>query len=1105
MASDKAIAINDPTASAASVSILPSGATFADLVVRPIACAIIFGLAAYASLRLTAGYERIAAVWLPNGLIVAYLFHRGNRAPAMCIVGAFIANVLAGWLFRQDLWQALGLAAANCAEITIIYWGMIRRRDALPDLHSLSDLKRFCLFGGFIGPAVSATIATLVISPPSLSVSIRLFGMWILTDGLGMMILVPSLTILWAAWNARRRPTAARLREWLIIAGIGTTVSLVVFAQSSLPILFLVMPVVLLHAARLGLLGTAVLLVKITLIASIATALGYGPIHLVHGGLTPQLLTLQLILATSFAMGIPAAMAIEVKRGLQRELEEARDLSQSMLANMREVIFRTDASGRWQFLNPAWQAITGYPVAEMVGKNATNLLHPDDLDKSRFEQRNLVTGKTDNFTFAHRFLHSSGEYRWVEASVRALRDATGNYEGSIGSIRDITEKKLAERALSESQRLFQTLSDFSPAGIVRCAADGSITYCNRAWARLAGLDFEQAQGSGWAGAIHPDDAKRVVDEWSATVAEKTEFRSEFRFVTPTGVESWVDAHASPIRDAHGSTEGFVAVLFDITARRALEQQLVSAKRLAESAAVSKSNFLANMSHEIRTPMNGVLGFAELLLDSRLDERQRRHVQMIADSGGEMMRLLNDILDISKIESGQMAMLEGPVDLRHILERCIGLMEANAVAKGLTLTLDVDPALPRTIAGDGHRMRQVVLNLVGNAIKFTEHGHVTVRARSTPTAYPGRVLVRIEVEDSGIGIPLEHQLAVFRPFEQVEDGSTRSFGGTGLGLTICRQLATLMGGDLGLSSAIGVGSLFTLTLPVAVISDATEPVPPLTTSFRAVPEAAPCQPAKGEVHGHLLLAEDLDINQLLVTEMLERLGYSVELAVDGVDAVAKVAAARAERRLFDLVLMDIQMPRMDGYRATQLIRQSGLTPEMLPIVALTANAYREDVASCLAAGMQAHIAKPIQRRLLADAVNHWARRPGQQFDSQPLAVEPEKGPEAAPSPTNVTAIRPAERAIEVGNKVRASLADKFAEHKASLLDSLSSLVDQRKTKKEQFDQLIVQLHNLAGTAGFFGEEQLGEAARELEYHLKHWSSEERAKRFAAAAKAVLRAA
>ena len=1091
---------------AAAPVIVPAPASsFAEQVLRPALCAVIFGLAAYASLRFTSNSSHIAAVWLPNALIVAYLFHRRERAPTRFLVAAFVANVAASILIRGTTLQSMGLAAANSLEIVVIYWGMARRRGTVPNLQSLDELIRFCLYGGLLGPATSALVATLVFAPRTLVAAAELFGFWMVTDGLGMVIIAPALAILWGAWDQRGRVSRSTLINWLGMFALSSAATVAVFGQSELPLLFLVMPVVLVNAARMGLPGTSATVVTVTLIASVATALGHGPITLVAGGMSAKLLTLQLFLATNFAMGLPVAMTIGNKRSLQNELERARDLSQSMLENMREIIFRTDADGRWEFLNPAWEAITGYPVAEMLGKNASSLVHSDDREASRAAQRRMIAGDVDNLTMLHRFLHANGGYRSVEASVRALRDAAGNYAGSIGSIRDITEQQQAEQALSESQRLFQTLSDFSPAGIVRCAPDGSMTYCNQAWYALTGLSPEQASGRGWAEALHPQDAARVIAEWNAAVADRTDYRSEFRFVTPTGAESWVEVHATPIRDSGGIVDGFVGVLFDITARRALEQQLITAKRHAEAAAVAKSNFLANMSHEIRTPMTGVLGFADLLLDSRLDANQHRHVQMIADSGGEMMRLLNDILDISKIESGQMAVVEGPVELRHILARCIGLMEANALAKGLKLTLDVDPALPTTIASDGHRLRQVLLNLVGNAVKFTEQGHVIVRARSAPTAYPGRVIVRIEVEDSGIGIPLDRQLAVFRPFEQVDGGATRSFGGTGLGLTICRQLTGLMGGDLGLSSTLGVGSLFTLTLPVSVISDATHYVPPPTTAIRAVPEMNPRLTAKGEMRGHLLLAEDLEINQLLVTEMLERLGYSVELAVDGADAVARVAAARAEQRLFDLVLMDIQMPRLDGYRATQLIRQSGLTSEMLPIVALTANAYCEDVALCLAAGMQAHIAKPIQRCLLADAVTHWARRPNQLSDAKPPADKADAVPHTSLPSANVTSIRPVEGGIEAGNKVRASLADKFAEHKASLLDSLSSLVDQRKTNDGEFDQLIVQLHNLAGTAGFFGEEQLGEAARELEYHLRHWSSEERAKRFSAAAKAVLRAA
>ncbi|MEO7409859.1 MAG: PAS domain S-box protein [Sphingomicrobium sp.] len=1057
----------------------------------PLLCALVFGLAAYVSLRLTVADGLIAAVWLPNALIIAYLIHRQEKAPARFIVAAFVANVIASLLIRGALWQSVGLASANIIEILIIYWAMIRRPGFAPNLTVLGDLVRFCIFGGFVAPLASGLLATAVLRPGGLMPSLNLWASWMITDGLGMVIVAPTLVILASAWKQRTAITRAGVFDWLGLFLISVAMTCLVFGQSKLPLLFLVMPVVLLNASRLGLPGTATSIVTITAISMVATALGYGPIDLVEGGLTSQLLTLQLFLATNFAMGLPVAMAIGAKRGIQLELESARDLSRSMLENMREIIFRTDREGHWEFLNPAWEAITGYTVADTLGASAAELVHPDDAVGNRDAQRLLVEGSLDHIMLRQRYFHASGGYRMVEVSVRALRGSDGAYRGSIGSIRDITEQDRAELALSESQRLFETLAEFSPAGIVRCAADGTVTYCNRAWYRLTGLTPEEAQGTGWAKALHPEDAQRILTDWTVAVAAMIDYRGEFRFVTPAGVVSWVDVSTTPVRDPAGNVDGFVGVLFDMTARKVLEVELVSAKRHAEAAAVAKSNFLANMSHEIRTPMNGVLGFADLLLDSNLGDAQRRHVRMIADSGAEMMRLLNDILDISKIESGQMRVVDTPIDLRHILERCLGLMEANASRKGLKLTLEVSPQIPALVVGDGHRLRQVLLNLVGNAVKFTERGTVVVRARAADDGAAGQAMLVIEVEDSGIGIPLDQQASVFHPFEQVDSGLTRSFGGTGLGLTICRQLVALMGGELTVSSTVGVGSLFTVSIPVEVASGSVRTAVPLPTAISAVPQLQNPSSHQGGPRGRLLLAEDLDINQLLVTEMLERMGYAVELAVDGADAVAQIEAARDADRLFDLVLMDIQMPRMDGYEATQIIRRQGLTPEILPIIALTANAYGEDVASCLAAGMQAHIAKPIQRRLLEDTVGRWVRK-------QPV-------PCADPPPPPQSIAARAATALAAGQMVRAGLADKFAEHKAALLDALSQLVERRRSNDDEFNALIVQLHNLAGTAGFFGEELLGDAARELEYHLKHWSTAERRKRFPAAAKALLRAA
>ena len=396
---------------------------------------------------------------------------------------------------------------------------------------------------------------------------------------------------------------------------------------------------------------------------------------------------------------------------------------------------------------------------------------------------------------------------------------------------------------------------------------------------------------------------------------------------------------------------------DLERRKRLETELVTARANAEAAAESKSSFLANMSHEIRTPMNGVLGFTDLLLSSKLDPEQRRQAQLIADSGKAMMRLLNDILDISRIEAGQIEIAPERVDLHHKLRNCAKLLQPAAAQKHIELECRIAPAVPQFVMIDGLRMRQVILNLLGNAVKFTHEGSVTLSADIR------NGLLEIRIADTGIGIPADRREAVFEQFVQAEQTTARRFGGTGLGLAISKSLAELMRGSLDFESEVGRGTTFTLRVPIREAEEKDR-------------RDAPAAPFSGEgTAAHILLAEDHDVNQELMQAMLARLGHRVTLVSDGAQAVAAVTAAVAQGSGFDLVLMDIQMPIMDGLAATHAIRAAGVGPEELPIVALTANAYADDIETCLAAGMQAHLAKPIRLGQLSTAIESWARRRG----------------------------------------------------------------------------------------------------------------------------------
>jgi PAS domain S-box-containing protein len=564
--------------------------------------------------------------------------------------------------------------------------------------------------------------------------------------------------------------------------------------------------------------------------------------------------------------------------------------------------------------------------------------------------------------------------------------------------------------------------------------------------------------------LHPDTRDRAVLALGRLLdgtsdKERVTYR---RFQdNPDGSPVFLEADCAIIRNPEtGLREGVVVAARDVTERVELELLLTRARRHAENAAQAKSEFLANMSHEIRTPMNGVLGFAELMLRGDLDAQQRRHAEMIVESGRSMMMMLNDVLDLSKIESGQFGIDHAPVDLHSTLAECAALHRQLAERKGLMLAFngenddtaghDGDDDRRPWIMTDGLRLRQIVLNLLGNAVKFTEAGAI----RMTYGVTAGEV--RIVIADTGIGISANRLESIFHPFTQGENDIARRFGGTGLGLSISRQLAGLLGGRIEVESEPGTGSCFTLVLPAQ-----------LAQPERAAEDAGEAEDSDLPRASRILLVEDHDINRMLVSEMLERCGQDVAIAHDGNEAIAMVIDSVMRGTLFDLVLMDVQMPGCDGYAATRAIRAEGIGPELLPIIALTANAFPEDIAAARAAGMQAHLAKPIALRQLVRALQRWLPT---RIVEAPVAdagamrpAQANRKPKGTHSPRLLA--RWDARRREAVEAVRAALRD-------------GTLAASRPVSTGG-DTLALLLHKLAGTAGMFGEPELGESAAALE--------------------------
>lgn len=456
--------------------------------------------------------------------------------------------------------------------------------------------------------------------------------------------------------------------------------------------------------------------------------------------------------------------------------------------------------------------------------------------------------------------------------------------------------------------------------------------------------------------FHPDDAQII----GSFLADAEEFGTDWEFpcrvCRPDGSTHYVKSYGVCERDGQGRTTEVFGVISDVT-------DLETARRDAEAAKAATASFLANMSHEIRTPMNGMMGFVELLLETDLDPAQRRHLGLVQSSANALLKLLNDILDLSKIEAGRLEIAVAPYNIRHGITECVRLMNPMAEQKGLSLTLSFEDGFPAHLLIDGLRVRQILLNLIGNAIKFTHRGSISV-VIATASGGDGQKFLRASVKDSGIGIHPDRIGSIFGAFVQAEVTTTRRFGGSGLGLSISAQLAEMMDGTIEVDSALGAGTTMTLTLPLAE-SDAPDEA---DGAALAVPESAPAplEPRRASI----LLVEDVDINQELFSQMLGRLGHRLHIASNGAEAVELAKRLETDPAAWDIILMDLQMPIMDGLTATRTIRAAGGRAATIPIIALTASAFEEERRECEAAGMNDHLAKPVGIEPLRRMIDRW---------------------------------------------------------------------------------------------------------------------------------------
>jgi two-component system, sensor histidine kinase and response regulator len=611
-------------------------------------------------------------------------------------------------------------------------------------------------------------------------------------------------------------------------------------------------------------------------------------------------------------------------------------------------------------------------------------------DAPIFEQVLLRVRQPESFRqrvdelYANPDLKDSGDIplkdgRMLKRHSRPLRGEADKYLGRVWYFHDITDIICSQRALEASELRYRTAFQTTLDAIaITTLKEGRYLDVNHAFVDISGYRQDELIGhsslelSIWA---DPEDRRRFSQKM-ANGEQLLNFEARFR--RKDGNEFWGIFSVS--RMTLNGEACLLSITRDITASKLAEEELAeyrkhleqlvdkrtaelsSAKEAAEAASIAKSAFLANMSHEIRTPLNAITGMAYLIRRNGLSEEQRERMDKLEAAGLHLLSIINAVLELSKIEAGKIALTDSPVRIESVLGNVLSMLQERAQAKHLLFSSDPGE-LPASLLGDPTALQQALLNYAANAIKFTESGSVTLRTRVIDDQ-PQSALLRFEVEDSGIGIEAEALPRLFSAFEQADNTITRKYGGTGLGLAITRHLAELMGGSAGASSTLGQGSIFWFTARLRKQELPAEQLPARLTAGeqgRLLPDGAPQR---------ILLVEDEPINREVALIMLEDAGFAIDTAEDGGQAVSRLAEHQ-----YDLILMDMQMPNMDGLEATRRIRRLALG-EHVPIIAMTANAFAEDRARCLAAGMNDFISKPVDPPHLLGIINRWlARQPG----------------------------------------------------------------------------------------------------------------------------------
>lgn len=605
----------------------------------------------------------------------------------------------------------------------------------------------------------------------------------------------------------------------------------------------------------------------------------------------------------------------------------------------------TDAAERIEWVNEGFVRLTQYTLEEVRGRRPSEVLQGPDTDPAARARMRAALAEGRSITEEVLNYRKDGTPFWVAMQISPVLNDQGQVKRFIGIGTDITRRYQAESALQQSLASLRMVMASLPVALFVTDETGRFTILEGPGLEFLGLSPDKALG--WSVFDLPSNELNL-----AQVLRRVLDGEEVVQHVTLG-DHCFDIRCRPLRGLGRRIGGALGIAIDVTEQARIHQELSRAKEAAESAVKAKSVFLATISHEMRTPLNAMIGLTGLLLDTPLNEEQKQYLAKIRTSGEMLKGLINNVLDFTKIESKAMELERRPFNLQICVSEVVDMLSPQAAAKGVRLNFTMDSELSGYVLGDMMRLRQVLLNLVDNAIKFTDYGEVSVHLAVAPSLEHDKCDVTIRVSDTGIGIPPDRLDRLFKPFSQVDASTTRRYGGTGLGLAITRGLIELMGGAISVESRPGVGSVFTVQLTFALAPD----VAPLMHEHPqrgALPSLA--QPLR------ILLAEDDKINQFATLHMLKRLGYHPDLASNGLEAIEALEQGR-----YDIAFLDVQMPELDGLTVARYVR-ANFPPERQPyLIALTAGALAGDRELCLSAGMDYYLAKPVELQDLAEAI------------------------------------------------------------------------------------------------------------------------------------------